>query len=335
LLQLDNTGLILRINDTLCAWLGCSARDLVGAGRLRDLLAADGSAPPSNDVLALHVPGVVSAGKVRLRGANGGALTVVFNARRRLQEGVALDDVAFFRAEGAKADDLAEFARQLMGIVSHDLRNPLSAIGLSAQVLLRTPLDDAQAQAVARIRTANARANRLIGDMLDFTQARLGGGIPVTMRALSLHALVQDCLQGWSSDYPDRELAHQQSGEGDCDGDADRLAQMVGSLVGNALAYGDASRPVSVSSTIDTNAFCLSVHNYGEPIAETLIGSLFSPLGRGPGVRTSGRSVGLGLYIAREIAAAHGGIVSAESNAQGTTFRATLPRRAGGAVTPG
>jgi sigma-B regulation protein RsbU (phosphoserine phosphatase) len=210
------------------------------------------------------------------------------------------------------------------------MRNPLSVVSLSTHVLARGALDVEQAQAVVRIRTATARADRLIADLLDFTQARLGGGIAVRKRAIQLHALVHDCVHEVAPAYPDRPLTHHRSGAGECAGDPDRLAQLLGNLIGNAMTYGDPGQPVTVTSAIEPESFSVAVHNRGEPISEAVLATLFAPMVRGPGVKTVGRSIGLGLYIVHEIASAHGGTVGVASTAdEGTTFVARFPRATG------
>ena len=227
----------------------------------------------------------------------------------------------------AAAEDRAVFAEQMMGIVSHDLRNPLSVISLSGHVIKRGALDKMQADALARVGNATSRANRLISDLLDFTQARLAGGIPIRRKALSLHPLVHDLVLELAAAWPARRLTRVAEGEGDCQGDSDRLSQLLGNLVGNAMTYGDPASEVRVTSRILPGTFELSVHNQGEAIPPHVLSTLFEPMVRGPDVKTVGRSIGLGLYIVREIARAHQGeVVAASTQAEGTTFTVTIPR---------
>ncbi len=226
----------------------------------------------------------------------------------------------------AAAEDRALFAEQMMGIVSHDLRNPLSVVSLSGHVIKRGALEPMQADALVRIANATSRANRLISDLLDFTQARLGGGIPIRRRPLPLHPFVQDVVVELGAAYPGRRLARVAEGEGACVGDADRLSQLLGNLVGNAMTYGDPRSEVQVTSRILPRAFELCVHNHGEPIPHQVLASLFEPMVRGVGVKTVGRSVGLGLYIVRQIARAHrGDVVATSTEADGTRFTVTIP----------
>ena len=227
----------------------------------------------------------------------------------------------------AAAEDRALFAEQMMGIVSHDLRNPLSVVNLSSHVIKRGPLDAVQADALVRIRNATSRANRLISDLLDFTQARLGGGIPIKRSPFALHPFVEDVVLELAAAYPGRRLTRVAEGAGVCEGDRDRLSQLLGNLVGNAMTYGDPASDVQVTSRIMPRAFELCVRNQGERIADPVLSTLFEPMVRGPGVKTVGRSIGLGLYIVREIARAHQGeVVASSTDAEGTAFTVTIPR---------
>jgi signal transduction histidine kinase len=239
--------------------------------------------------------------------------------RRRAEEAL--------REQEAEAQQRAVLAEQLIGIVSHDLRNPLNAVMLGAELLGDSDLGE-NAQVVRRITSSAARANRLIGDLLDFTQARLSGGLRVARRPLDLHAVIADCLEEVKMAWPGRAIEHRRTGSGEGRGDPDRLAQVVTNLVNNALVYGTPTEPVTVTSTITETSLELHVHNTGAPIPDDLRPHMFEPLRRGQHqAKLGSRSVGLGLYIVREIAAAHGGSIALRSTADaGTTFALTVPR---------
>ena len=227
----------------------------------------------------------------------------------------------------AVAEDRALFAEQMIGIVSHDLRNPLSVIRLSAHLIGMGQLSSNQLSALGRLTQSVARASRLIVDLLDFTQARLGRGLQVNLAPIDLHAVVAECVEELRLAFPDGRLEHVAIGSGRCVASSDRLAQMIGNLVANALAYGAPGQPVTLTSRIDDDTFSLSVHNEGLPVASDLLPKLFEPMTRGTHAGGSAGSVGLGLFIVREIVRAHRGEIAAESSAEhGTEFRATLPR---------
>ncbi|RKH45751.1 sensor histidine kinase [Corallococcus sicarius] len=243
--------------------------------------------------------------------------------------GTALDVTERKRAE-AEARQRAEFEQYLVGIVSHDLRNPLSAILLGTSSLLRRDeLDERSIKAVLRIQASAERAVRMIRDLLDFTQARVGGGIPVHCQDLDLVAVVQQVAEEVQVNFPERVLRTVTTGP-DTRGrwDPDRIAQVITNLVSNALKYSPEGTPVTVRVGGTGQSAVLEVHNTGDPIPADLLPRLFQPMQRGgPGMDRTTRSVGLGLYIVRHIVDAHGGTIDVTSTAEaGTTFTVRLPR---------
>jgi signal transduction histidine kinase len=222
-----------------------------------------------------------------------------------------------------------EFEQQLIGIVSHDLRNPIHAITLAAHALLRQEeLDTRSTRAASRILSSAERAARMIRDLLDFTQARLGGGISLERRPTDLRQLVQQVLDEVEVTCPDRHIEVRQEGDAWGEWDSDRMAQVVTNLVSNALKYSPGETPVRVEVRGEDEAVVLSVHNQGDPIPANLLPRLFEPLRRGTlQMDRTTRSIGLGLYIVKHLVEAHGGTVSARSTeGRGTTFTVRLPR---------
>jgi sigma-B regulation protein RsbU (phosphoserine phosphatase) len=225
-----------------------------------------------------------------------------------------------------QAQDRALFAEQMVGIVSHDLRNPLSAIQMSAQLMERGEMTAQQRTVLGRIGNSTARALRLITGLLDFTQARIGKGLTISRKPIRLHPLVSESVEELALAFPGRRLGHQRSGDGECSADPDRLVQLIGNLVANAMAYGAPDQPVRVMSRITPQGFEISVHNQGTPIPPDQLAQLFEPMIRGAGGKGS-PGVGLGLFIVREIAHAHAGEVSVTSSPEaGTVFTARFPR---------
>jgi|GEM_PF-296717 len=253
------------------------------------------------------------------RDAHGEIVTVLGIAR----------DVTALRAQEREAQQRAVLAEQLIGIVSHDLRNPLNAVVLGTHLLRTSDLGPNQ-RVVDRIASAADRANRLIADLLDFTQARLGGGLRVAARDTDLHGLMADTLDEIRLAWPGRKVEQRRVGEGLGSADPDRVAQLATNLVNNALTYGTKEAPVTVTSVVTDDTIELHVHNDGPAIPEALQTQIFEPMRRGEHQLKSGsRSVGLGLYIVREIAVAHRGRVMVRSTAgEGTTFVVRLPRSA-------
>lgn len=227
----------------------------------------------------------------------------------------------------AAAEGRALFAEQMVGIVSHDLRNPLSAIRMAAEILSRRDQDAKSIQMLGHITHSVERAQRLVADLLDFTLVQVGRGIAVVCAPLSFHEVVADCLKEIRLSFPRSNLVHVHSGLGDFFADSDRLYQMVGNLAANAIAYGAEGSTVTVSTHVEEETVTISVHNVGAPIPTGLLKNLFEPMIRGSHDNAELRSVGLGLFIVREIVRAHHGEITVSSTVElGTTFTATFPR---------
>jgi sigma-B regulation protein RsbU (phosphoserine phosphatase) len=238
-----------------------------------------------------------------------------------------LSDITESTREHARAHDRALFAEQMVGIVSHDLRNPLSAILMGAKLLARGETSADRLRVLGHVDSSAQRAQRLIEELLDFTLVRVGRGLAVEPASLDLHALAAKIVEELALAFPDRTIVHRAEGSGHCIADADRVAQLLGNLVGNAMTYGEPGGTVTVTSAIRGDTASLSVHNWGEPIAPEVQASLFEPMVRGGSMGSAARSVGLGLFIVRAIARAHGGDVRVSSSqVGGSTFTFSFPR---------
>ncbi len=275
---------------------------------------------------------------LKTRGATFGAITfVVGDAPPRIhgptdvglaetlahRAALALDNARLY----AEALRRADFERHLMGIVSHDLTTPISAISLGTGLLLADrDLTPRQRTGLGRIDSSVKRAHRLIRDLLDFTQARLGEGLPMHPQPLELHGLTRTVIEEIAAANPARQLRITSSGDTRGSWDPDRLAQVLTNLVNNALSYSPADTPVRVEVLGEGEAVLLRVHNAGEPIPAELLTRLFEPLERGTLPGNGGRSIGLGLFIVDHIVRAHGGAVEVRSEPhEGTTFTVRLP----------
>lgn len=222
----------------------------------------------------------------------------------------------------------------LLGVLGHDLRNPLGAIRGSAQYLLLTDtLDGLQTKAVSRILNSTHRMRDMVGDLLDFTRTRLGDGLPLTLGAGNLGEVCRQVVDELEAFHPGRSLHLHCSGELSGWWDTRRIGQLVSNLASNAIHHGQPDKPVTVVVCGDAEAVTVTVHNEGLPIATQARRTLFEPLKRASlqaGESREGASgLGLGLYIARQIALAHGGSIEVESSeGRGTAFTARLPRQA-------
>ena len=236
-------------------------------------------------------------------------------------------DVDDARRARDELEHRAAYEQQLIGIVSHDLRNPLNAITIAATLLHRSNLDDKQRATVARVARAGQRAARLIDDFLDFTQARTGR-MPIRPARANLREIVRAVVAEVEAGNPGRATTVELDGDLAGTWDADRLAQAIGNLVGNAFQHGAPGTPVRVRAADEGAEVSVAIQNDGPAIPEAGRARLFEPFLRGEGAGTaSGRSVGLGLYIARAIVEAHGGRIEVDSaDDRGTTFTVRLPR---------
>jgi PAS domain S-box-containing protein len=356
LVQTDMNGRFLHANQVFCNWLGYCSKELIGIRHIADLFTTGGRVfHQTHSIPLLQMQGSICEVRMAVLHKEGHLVPMIMNALQHRKGEALVHEWAFFIARDrdnyeqeliqsrnrlevmiddvtrleAEAKDRAVFAEQMVGIVSHDLRNPISAILMGAELLRRAGITANQSHVLGRMAKAGNRANRLIDGLLDFTQARMGRGLTVSLKTIDLHAVVSEAVDELSQAFPARKLQHVQQGERtSCLADADRLTQMIGNLVANAMTYGDANWPVTVTSAITDECFSISVHNEGAPIPQSAREGLFRPLVRGSSDATAGHSVGLGLYIVSEIAKAHGGRVAVESSLEaGTVFTAVFPHR--------
>ncbi|NOJ97034.1 response regulator [Corallococcus coralloides] len=224
-----------------------------------------------------------------------------------------------------------DFREQFIGILGHDLRNPLNALSMSAQQLQRQgELSDRQRVFTERILTSAERMERMIRQLLDFARARLGAGLPVVRSRCDLFDVVRGAVEEVRASHPQREVMLDVRGDGRGEWDADRLEQVVGNLVSNALKFSPPDSPVRVSAEGLNGEAVLWVHNLGAPIPAEQVPHLFAAwrrAGRSDRERGTAGGLGLGLYITSQIVRSHGGTVQVTSTeAQGTTFTVRLPR---------
>jgi two-component system sensor histidine kinase/response regulator len=213
-------------------------------------------------------------------------------------------------------------------LLAHDLRNPLSAILASAQLLKRRSPDPHAQEAATRILASGKHMGRLIEDMLDLARARLAGGVVVKREPGDIKALVERVVRECQAAWPGRTLETAYSGDFAGHWDAERIAQVATNLIGNALKHGDPAGPVQVQlDGTQQDEIVLQVANRGT-IPPELLNHLFDPF-RG-GKRPAGRSegLGLGLYIVHQVVKAHCGTVDVTTGRDGrTVFQVSLPRR--------
>jgi len=253
-----------------------------------------------------------------------------------------LEDLTRFNEaiDQAIAESIAKFSGDLdrsketfLAILGHDLRSPLSTVITSAKFMLELgELAEPNLTLTSRIVSSATRMEHLIGDLLDFTRSRLGGGIPITRAPLNMNKVVHDVVDEIVAAHPGRSVNVDARGSQQGEWDGARVSQVVANLVGNALEHGSERGEVSVRVGGDEKEVTIAVHNRGDAIPPEQLASIFNPMKGGDGSGTTATqksrgNLGLGLYIADRIVNAHQGTIDvASSPSDGTTFTVHMPR---------
>jgi signal transduction histidine kinase/DNA-binding response OmpR family regulator len=242
-----------------------------------------------------------------------------------------IEDVTANREIAAERDRVAKFQEQMVAIVGHDLRNPLGAVMMGADTAALHVADlPVVGKIIGRIRSAAQRMTGIIDQLLDVTRARLGTGIPVEPREVSLTPVIRSVLDELAAAHP--AVSFELIAEEEVHGmwDPDRLSQVVANLASNAVHYGRPASPIVVEVSASEQVATLTVTNAvrDQPIDPSRLRVLFDPYQRGGDGKHHAQGLGLGLYIVSEIVRAHHGTIAAESTGAGTVFRIELPRDA-------
>jgi signal transduction histidine kinase len=221
----------------------------------------------------------------------------------------------------------SELREQFIAVLGHDLRNPLASIDAGAKLLRKTPLNDRASGIVAMMLSSVVRMSGLIDNVLDFARGRLGGGLTLNRTAGEpLEEVLEQVVAELRMSSPERIIDVELAIAEPVNCDRPRIAQLFSNLLGNALSYGAVDQPIRVRSQTGANVFELSVSNAGKPIPPGTLDRLFHPFSRGA-AQTNQQGLGLGLYIAYQIACAHGGTIEVASTAAETRFTFRMPLR--------
>lgn len=231
----------------------------------------------------------------------------------------AAQQVDTSQKELAEERKIAELRDQFIAILGHDLRNPLGAISSSAQLMLKMPLDDRLIKLTRIIKNSAYRMNGLIENVLDFARGRLGEGITLDRNAEYLKEPLGQVITELQTSWPDCEIKFEAHLDELVNCDARRISQLFSNLLGNALTHGDKSAPIEILADSRNGVFTLSVTNRGSKIPDVALDHMFQPFSRGK-VQKDQQGLGLGLYIASQIALAHGGTLTVDSTDDFTCF---------------
>ncbi|MBM1173861.1 GAF domain-containing sensor histidine kinase [Microvirga arabica] len=219
----------------------------------------------------------------------------------------------------------SELREQFIAVLGHDLRNPLASIDAGAKMLLREPLSPKGMTVVDLVQSSVKRMAELIDNVLDFARGRLGSGLTLERDArVPLGEVLEQVVDELRAAWPDRRIETRLAVTKTVSCDRARIAQLLSNLVANAITHGASEETIVVHASTLGGNFELSVANQGEPIPPATMKRLFQPFFR-VAARPSQQGLGLGLYIACEIARAHGGSLDVTSDQEETRFTFRMP----------
>ncbi|WP_224362681.1 sensor histidine kinase [Hyalangium versicolor] len=318
---------VLEASRGSASLLGCLPEELVGQPLFRFLAPESRQAAKDAYRAQQEMPYELTAlryGELRV--------PIQVLAREVTYRGRQVSLAALWDITGKKAAEeaatRAEYLReQLLGVVGHDLRTPLNTVMLGLSALQHEgKLEERQTRQLTIMSNAARRMERMIYELLDFTRARLAGGIPVNPTPMSLGPVVDRVVEEYRLAHPEYPILP--VAEGDLDGhwDESRLAQLLDNLLQNALRHSMSNTSIGLSVKGEPSGVTLIVLNKGPLLLPEEREAIFEPFRRGK--RPAGEGLGLGLFIAKQIAEAHGGRISVESAIErGTSFKVWLPRR--------
>ena len=236
----------------------------------------------------------------------------------------SLDRVAASEASLMEERRTAELREQFIAVLGHDLRNPLASIAAGLRMLSKPRGEAETGKLVGLMQDSLARMSGMIDNVLDFARGRLAGGLPLQRQTVEIETVLRQVVAELQAGFPERTIRTDFTLTQPVNCDSGRIAQLLSNLLGNALTHGASDRPVVIHATTRDDAFELTVVNSGDPIPPEKLDRLFQPFFRCD-AKTPRQGLGLGLYIASEIARAHGGTLIAASNAAETRVTCRIP----------
>jgi phosphoserine phosphatase RsbU/P len=352
-ITLQANGRVDHVNLTLLEWCGHAVDDMIGK-RFSDFLTMAGRIYYETHIAPLlRMQGFFNEFAIDMVAANSKPLQMIANAnerrdpdgkllairlalikatdrRRYEQELVSAREFAK-AAENAAQEQLrrehetSELREQFIAVLGHDLRNPLASISAGARILDRTAQSEKEQQIIAMMQTTVMRMSSMIDNVLDFARGRLGGGIALERdNGKPLEPVLTQVVDELRLASPGRIIEADFAINRPVHCDRIRIGQLFSNLLGNSLTHGATNKPVIVHAETDPAKFKLWVSNAGEPIPSEAMDKLFEPFFRGK-ARVSRQGLGLGLYIASQIAKAHGGTLTVTSSPDETRFTFSMP----------
>lgn len=345
-LSLTPDSKVFQANQTLGAWLGRAPGEMVGM-RFQDLLSFGGRIAYETHLSPLlrmqdHVHEIAldflaaDGSKVPMfgnasekRGTEGNHISTrfaLFKAvdRRAYERGLLKANVEV-KAALEKEHETSLLREQFIAVLGHDLRNPFASLSAGLRLLAKNvESNDRNEKIIGEMRGSIRRGLSLIDDVLDLARGRLGGGIGIEPQIASPEPALRQVIAEVRSFAREHEIIERLEIDRPVNCDPDRLAQLAANLLSNAVSHGATAKPVIIEASTTGEQFRLSVANSGEPIPDKLRDHLFSPFFRAAG-RSSQNGLGLGLYIASEVAKAHGGTLEVVSDEIETRFTFTMP----------
>ena len=252
-----------------------------------------------------------------------------FNDMMRFNEAI---DQALAESIVSYSNAVDQSRQTFLAILGHDLRNPLSTIQISSQILLKSEaLDTQHLDVAARIKRSVSTMNRMIKDLLEYAGGQIGKKIPVKLEASNMGSICRESLEEVQSAYPQAVFNFEVSGNLDGYFDPARFQQVLSNLLINAVKYSELGMSINLSARVESGTIIVEVKNFGQSIPPESLQVIFNPLVQLSANRSKANhqstSLGLGLFIAREIVEGHHGTIeAASSKADGTIFTVRLPQ---------
>jgi len=277
------------------------------------------------------------------------SVLTLWNVDERKQYATDVADITRFNEaiDQALAESVARYEAMVkrsqnmfLAILGHDLRNPLGTVVTGSQfIMAAVDIPPKYILVATRMYNSATRMSKLISDLIDFTRTHLGPGIPIHVRQGDLVKTCEEVVNELRTSQPEMQIDFHSPARIDAIFDGARIAQMLSNLAGNAIQYGDTEMPITIELKRSGDDVVITVNNHGAPIDADKLARVFDPMVRiaasTDAVASEHTSLGIGLFISREIVQAHAGRIDVASNAQqGTTFAVTIPRLPSGFCAP-